>query len=159
MIVDVEASFRDYRFDFEFKIFHASIRAIVRATNLSNLIMLQIFDDRIRAHIRINGLWLAWDPPDTGLNFTEKLNLTQWHRCQLECDKNSIQIKSYHKNYAILYLPWKIPVFPLVFVAESHYKQTRMTIPFPINLEFGTIGFRNDGAENAAVKNSLLEKL
>ncbi len=110
----------DYKFEFEFKIFHASIGAIIRATNLSNLIMLQIFDDHIRAHIRINGLWLWWDPPITGLTFQEKLNLNHWqHRCQLECDKNSIQIKIYQTDKAILDRLWKIPVGPLAFLAES----------------------------------------
>jgi hypothetical protein len=150
----------DYRFEFEFKLLHASIGAIVRATNLSNLVMLQIFEDHIKAHIRINGLWLAWEPPVTGLRFEEKLNPNRWHRCQLECDKNSIQIRVYQTRRAmILDRPWNIPVGPLAFLAESQDKQTRISIPFPINLEFGTVGFRNDGAENAAIKNSLLEKL
>jgi hypothetical protein len=54
---------------------------------------------------------------------------------------------------------WTIPTGPLAFLAESQDKQTRISIPFPVNLEFGTVGFRNDGAENAAVKNLLLEKL
>ena len=83
----------DYRFDFEFKILHASIGAIVRATNLSNLVMLQIFEDHIKAHIRINGLWLAWEPSE--LRFGERLNLNYWHRCQLDCNKGSIQIRVY----------------------------------------------------------------
>jgi hypothetical protein len=147
----------DYRFEFEFKIFHASIGAIVRATNLSNLVMLQIFEDHIKAHIRINGLWLAWEPVE--LRFQEKLNLNHWQRCQLDCDKNSIQIRVYQAKRLIMDRLWNIPVGPLAFIAESQDKQTKISIPFPINLEFGTVGFRNDGAENAAVKNSLLEKL
>ncbi|HEV2134039.1 MAG TPA: hypothetical protein VGR47_07230 [Terracidiphilus sp.] len=147
----------DYRFDFEFKILHASIGAIVRAANLSNMVMLQIFEDHIKAHIRINGLWLAWEPSE--LKFEERLNLNYWHRCQLDCNKGSIQIRVYQVKTAILDRRWNIPVGPLAFLAESQDKQTRISIPFPINLEFGTIGFRNDAAENAAVKNSLLERL
>jgi len=147
----------DYRFEFEFKIFHASVGAIIRAANLSNLVMFQIFEDHIKAHIRINGLWLAWEPAE--LRFQEKLNLDRWQRCQLDCDKNSIQIRIYQAERTILDRLWNIPVGPLAFITESQDKQTRISIPFPINLEFGTVGFRNDGAESAAVKNSLIEKL
>jgi len=156
-ILSKSLAWSDYRFEFEFKIFQASIGAIVRAANLSNLAMLQIFDDHIKAHIRINGLWLAWEPVE--LRFQEKLDLNQWQRCQLDCDKNSIRIRVYQAKKLILDRRWNIPVGPLVFVSESQDKQTKISIPFPINLEFGTVGFRNDGAENAAVKNSLLEKL
>lgn len=147
----------DYRFEFEFKIFHASIGAMIRATNLSNLVMLQIFEDHIKAHIRINGLWLAWEPAE--LRFQENLNLNHWHRCQLDCDKNSIQIRVYQGKDPVLDRLWNIPVGPLAFISESQDKQIKISIPFPINLEFGTVGFRNDAAENAAVKHLLLEKL
>jgi len=32
-------------------------------------------------------------------------------------------------------------------------------IPFPINLEYGTIGFRNSGSEKALVRYVLIEKI
>lgn len=149
----------DYRFGFEFKILNASVGAIVRATDLSNLVMLQFFEDRIRAHIRVNGLWLYWDPPITGLTYREKLDMNRWHRCLLECDKGSIQIRIFQNDEAVLDRLWKIPLGPLTFLAESEDKKTNVRIPFPVNLEFGTVGFRNDGAEDAAVKNVLVEKL
>lgn len=155
----------DYKLEFDFKIDHASVGAIVRATNLSNLIMFQIFPYGVKAHIRINGFWLAWEPQQTQLKFGSDLNLNHWHKCILHCNKGSIHIVVVAPQGEVLSRDWQIPTGPLLFTPqlpkemESRGNVPLIGIPFPINLEYGTIGFRNDGAERAAVRNVLVEKL
>jgi hypothetical protein len=153
----------DYLFDFEFKILNVSIGAIVRATNLSNLVMLQIFDNGIKAHIRVNGLWKDWDPATANLQFSNKLDLDHWYRCRLECDKRSIRIRLHDMAGSQKFdREWIIPQGIIAFQildASPEGQITRGAIPFPINLEYGTIGFRNDGMEKSAVRNVLIDKL
>lgn len=152
----------DYSLDFEFKILNKSLGVILRATNLSNLLMMQIFEDGIKAHIRINGFWQAWTPAQSGLVFNKKLNLDKWFKCRIQCDKSSIRIRITNKEgHQIFDRVWKIPageVNYLLPVKQDPVTQS-VTVPFPINLEYGTVGFRNDGQEKAVVKDMLIEKL
>ncbi len=156
----------DYVYDFEFKILHTALGVILRATNLSNLVMLQILENGVSAHIRINGFWQVWKPEEAKLIFTEKLDLDKWYRACFQCDKGSIRIRLYEEGKVLIFdRVWKIPTGTISFsykpdkniglIAES----VIASIPFPINLEYGTAGFRNDGLEKALVKNVLIEKI
>lgn len=150
----------DYRYSFDFKIMKECVGAIVRAVNLSNLVMLQIREDSIRPHIFVNGAFQVWETSDTGLTLSEKLNLDVWYHCILHCDKDSIRIEILKAGKSICDKTWRIPQGSMNFT----YKRPEITepeaiIPFAINLEYGSVGFRNHGQEDALVKDVLVEKL
>ncbi|TRZ64495.1 MAG: hypothetical protein D4Q79_01425 [Spirochaetia bacterium] len=165
----------DYKLEFDFKILKTSLGVILRATNLSNLVMLQIFDTGIKAHIRIHGFWQAWDKKETQLEFEKKLNLDNWYFCSIQCDKNSIRIrihewverpdpedssKSYLETNQIFDRVWKIPSGNISYTwKRKEITEPEAVVPFPINLEYGTFGFRNDRTENALIRNVLIEKI
>ena len=56
---------------------------------------------------------------------------------------------------------WTIPSGKISFSYDINNLNNSqiVSIPFPINLEYGTIGFRNHGSENALVENVLIEKI
>lgn len=154
-------SWSDYKFDFEFKILNSSIGAIVRATDLSNLIMLQILDHGIKPHIFVNGFWKDFDPKSENLEFRDKLLLDDWYKCELTCNKRSISLRiSDIKGSPVFDRVWIIPSGQFVLSSQGIGQGTSTTIPIPyaINREFGTVGFRNSGTESAAVKNVLIDK-
>jgi hypothetical protein len=85
-------------------------------------------------------------------------------RASLECDKSVIHIRIHElrNNSQVLDREWRIPSGQIAYGtvdASSNQKTITNLIPFPINLEFGTVGFRNDNVEKATVKSSLIEKL
>lgn len=156
----------DYVYDFEFKILRTSLGVILRATNLSNLIMLQILENGISSHIRINGFWQVWKPEETGMIFASSLNLDSWYRARFQCDKGSIRIRLYDSSKVLLFdRVWRIPTgtISVSYKPEQDIglaaRSLISSIPFPINLEYGTAGFRNDGEEKALVKDVLIEKI
>ena len=126
--------------------------------------MLQFFDYGIKAHIRINGFWQDWEPAATKLSFNKKLDADKWYRSCIQCDKDSIRIRIFNKNgHQNFDRVWKIPsghiAYQLPQSAGLVAQAVAASIPFSINLEFGTVGFRNDGQENALVKDVLIEKM
>lgn len=154
----------DYVLESEFKILKTSLGVTVRATDLSNLVMLQIFENGIKPHIRVNGFWQWWTPEESGLLFKKKLNLDQWYRGRFYCNKRSVRIKIYNlQNQIVFDRDWQIPTGTVSVKLPQAAGQIAQSImghlPFPINLEYGTVGFRNDGEEKAIVKNFLIEKL
>lgn len=155
----------DYVFDFEFKILNKSLGVIVRATNLSNLVMMQIFENGIKPHIKINGFWQSWSPKESKLEFSKNLNSDKWYRCVFQCDKRSVRIRIYNIQGDVFFdRVWEIPsgVISFSFDSADNSKMPQpmiSSIPFPINLEYGTVGFRNYGNENALVENVLIEKI
>ncbi len=167
----------DYKLKVDFKILKISLGVILRATNLSNMVMMQIFDNGIKAHIRVNGFWQFWEPKETDLEFKKKLNLDDWYTCTMQCDKSSIRIRIFEwveyadpkdpSEKSIEYDPifdrtWKIPSGHIAYQTQDTSlvgQIIKNTVPFPINLEYGTFGFRNDGTENALVKDVLIEKI
>ncbi len=150
----------DYEFSFKFKIIKDCIGVIVRAVNLSNYVMLQIRQNGIRPHIRINGGWKPWEPNEANMVFTESLSLDKWYMCILSCDKGSVNIKLLYNNHPIFERQWSIPEGNLIFqFKKEDEKDKSIDIPFPINLEYGSIGFRNSGNEKAFVKDVLIQKI
>jgi len=154
----------DYTLDFESKILKTSLGVILRATNLSNFVMLQVFENEIKPHIWINGFWQAWEPAKENLIFSEKLSSDEWYKFKFQCNKKSIRIRISDINgHGIFDRVWKIPSGSIYYTAPENSglitKGVLSSIPFPINLEYGTIGFRNDGEETAVIKDVLIEKL
>jgi len=147
----------DYSLSFDFKIGNKCLGVIVRAVNLANYVMLQITPSGIRPHIRVNGGWKKWEAKELGLDVG--LSLDKWYKAIISCDKGEVFIGITCYDGTRFDRVWNIPVGNLVFNFKKEDKDTGVDIPFPINLEYGSIGFRNWGDEKAFVKNVLVEKL
>lgn len=151
----------NYSFKFQFKIEHACIGAVVRAVNLSNFIMLQIREDGIRPHIKINGSYKTFEINETGFSFSKNLSKDEFYDCNIRAENNQIFIKiSLNKNI-IFQRVWNIPQGSMLFEFRENNEDAKpkASIPFPINLEYGSVGFRNSSNEAGVVKNVLIEKL
>ncbi len=150
----------DYQIILDFKIIKNNLGIILRAVNLSNYVMLQFTQDGIRPHIRINGAWNWWEHPEANLTFQTQLSLDKWYKCQINCTQENIDIKIFYENQPLFEREWKIPEGSMVFKFENKQEQTPIVqIPFSINLEYGSIGFRNDGQEKAIIKNLVIKKI
>lgn len=147
----------DYSLSFDFKIGNQCLGVIVRAVNLANYVMLQITPLGIRPHIRINGGWKVWEAEESGLSIN--ISLDKWYRAAISCDKGEIFIKLTCSDGTRFDRVWNILVGSLVFKFKKDENNIGIDIPFPINLEYGSVGFRNWGEEKAFVKNVLIEKL
>ena len=147
----------DYRVVFDFQIINKCLGVILRTINLSNYVMLQINCTGIRPHLRINSGWKIEEANAAGLEFRKPLLKNTWYKCEVLCDKKIISIKILDKNNIIYDQKWEIPSGAVLF--EFGEKDKKVMIPFPIDLEYGTIGFRNYGHEKALVRNLLVEKI
>ena len=150
-------SWQNYTVAFDFKIVSGCLGVVVRAINLSNCIMFQIREGDIRPHVRVNGGWKAWEPDETGFRFKENLSLDKWHRCILICEKKTVHIKIAEKQNILFDREWTIPS-GIMFFSFKNDKQESSTM-FPLIADYGTIGFRNFGTEEAFVRDLLLEKI
>lgn len=150
----------DYSYTFEFKILNHCLGAVVRAVNLSDYVMFQIRREGIRPHIRINGGWRPWEAEESGLLFDDKLSSDMWYKCTLVCEKDLINISIRQGNNTLIDRSWEIPHERLSFPFPQSEEDAKPTIiHFPIDLNFGSVGFRNAGREKALVKNLLIEKI
>lgn len=152
-------SWSDYKLSLDFQIANKVLGVVVRAINLANYIMLQVNVDGIRPHIRVNGGWAIKEAKDAGLVFREELSKDSWYHLEVCCDKGTISIKIFNKNKIIFDRVWEIPREPLIYTYKHSEENPTTYIPFPISLEYGSVGFRNWGDEKAFVKNVLVEKL
>ena len=155
----------DYELRFRFKILASCLGVIVRAVNLSNLAMLQITRTGIRPHIRVNGAWHWWEAAAVGLEFTKPLDFNEWYDCTVKCDQDGVRAWIWSKKTLQCDKAWKIPRGQVNFAlqdeslaGDSPYEGVK-SIPFSITLEYGTVGFRNDAAEEALVRDLLIEKI
>jgi hypothetical protein len=127
---------KDYRVTFDFRIGNRCVGVIVRAINLSNYAMLQITPEGINPHIRVNGGWAKiWRVPgqpkdgcdgESNLVISPVLAVGKEYNCELTCRDSTISIRVTNGSQVIIDGTWEIP-----------------NEPHPINLEFGTAGFRN----------------
>jgi hypothetical protein len=145
----------------DFKIVTRCLGVIVRAVNLSNYAMLQIEHNGIRPHIRINGGWAIWEPKDVSLEFASTLSLDQWYRLFVTCDKDVVDIVLMENGGSILFeRKWVIPRgWTKFLLGEEKDSPIPNQIPFSINLDYGTVGFRNYGNEQALIKNVFIQKI
>lgn len=153
----------NYTLRFDFRILNLCLGVIVRAVNLSNLVMLQIQQDRIVPHIRGNSFWNA--RREETMQYGTPLNLERWYRCHVTCDRDAIHVRitDGSTQTQVFNGDWVIPLgIQLLFAVDQPPVPTTeqpRTVPFSVNLEYGTMGFRNSGRENAVVKNVLIEKV
>jgi hypothetical protein len=148
----------DYRVRFAFRIDKLSLGVILRAANMGNLVMLQIFQDRIKAHIRVNGVYMSWDY-ESSLTFGARLSLGTWYECDICCDKREVRIIISGPNRSENTLSWKIPSGSLMLRAGSPEVTGTFPVPFMVNYDYGAFGFRNSGEESALVRHVLVEGL
>lgn len=153
-------TWNDYKLEFQFKILKKSVGVVVRAVNLSNLVMLQIFTHGVKPHIRVNGFYKWWEPEEAGLTFDKTLSLDKWYKGVFYVDKTSISIRIFDGSRLVCDRSWNIPQQGQMLYPAKRPELTDLeyNIPFSINLEYGTFGFRNWGDEEALVKNILVEK-
>ena len=132
---------------------------LLRAINLSNCVMLQFQPDGIRPHIRINGAWNWWEHKDKEVNLTFEtpLSLDRWYNCKIACSKDNIGIHLFDKGQSICEREWKIPTGAMMF--KYGLEPTAIQIPFSINLEYGSIGFRNADQERSLIKDVIVQKI
>jgi hypothetical protein len=151
----------DYKFESEFKMLNKGLGVIVRAVNLSDYIMFQICPNGIRPHIRINGGWQIWEAKESNLEFKRKLSFDKWYVFSITCEKDILDIKIMEKSKKILLQrSWVIPHQRFGFPFPQQENDPKpLVIHFPINLDYGTVGFRNSGNERALIKNVLIEKV
>lgn len=153
----------NYKMSFEFKIVKDCLGVLLRVVNLSNYVMMQIRRDGIRPHIRVNGAWRIWESKEVDLVYP-KLSLDKWYKCIITCDKQTISVKILSKKDNYFDRQWKIPTGSLVFNlrnSDNNEQEDKLniSIPFSINLEYGSVGFRNSGKEEALIRNILVEKI
>lgn len=150
----------DYKFSFDFKIRQKCLGVILRAVNLSNYVMIQINQAGIRPHIKINGGWKIWEANDADLVINPGLQKEMWYHCEITCDKDLIVIKVINQSSALLDREWIIPTGAMIINFPNRENDTSPTrISFPINLDYGSVGFRASGDEKALIKNVLIEKI
>ena len=147
----------NYKYELEFKIIHSCIGIVVRAINLSNCIMMQIGEGGIRPHIKINGMWKAWESKETNLTYDQQLSLDKWYKCIMLCEQDVIKVKIYDGNHLLFDREWSIPKGALIFMFKTEQQQ-EISVPFAINLEYGAIGLRNYGEEKGLIRNIIAEK-
>jgi hypothetical protein len=157
-ILENTLAWSDYSARFAFRIDKISLGVILRAANMGNLVMLQIFQDRIKAHIRVNGAYMAWDYEPT-LTFGTRLSLGTWYECEIICDKRTIRIIVTGPGQSATALNWGIPAGHLLLRAGSPEVTGTFPLPFMVNYDYGAFGFRNNGEESALVRHVLVERL
>ena len=150
----------DYYMNFSFRINDRCLGVLLRARDLSNYVMMQINTNCVIPHIRVNGGWGIWKPEVTNFKFHEQLSSNYWYDCKICCSKREIKITICKDRQEIFNRTWDIPVGNLMLQFYQPIGSTtpKVDLPFPINLEYGSIGFRNSGSEKAFVKNVLVEK-
>lgn len=153
----------DYKFSFDFKISNMVIGLILRAVNLSNYIMLQFAQEGINPHIKVNGGWNRMEHSDSraNLTFSKNLKLDKWYHCKIVCEKRTIRITIFDEAKIIFDRHWDIPEgdFKFKLVQYIGDQRTETIALFPVDLDYGSVGFRCDSKEKGLVKNVLIEKI
>lgn len=111
--------------------------------------------------MRINGGWWVDEDSAKDLSFADTpIDSKSWYRGRITCDHATIDLNicKIGSDVPVFASQWNIPPGPLN-VAFGQDEKTQVTMQLPINLEFGTAGFRNFDAESALVRNVLLRRL
>ena len=150
----------NYEFSFDFKIMNTCPGVILRAVNLANYVMLQFTLGGIRPHVRINDGWSIWEHQDAKLTFEKPLSQDKRYKCKINCDNKRLRIVILDSGGKKLFdRVWEIPSGTVLIQYKHSDEHPVSSIPFPMTLEYGSMGFRNSGHEKAFVKNVLVEKL
>jgi len=150
----------DYRLSCDFKIINSCLGYLVKAINLSDYVLLQVGLVGIRPHVFVNGAWQVWEYKDTGLAYETPLSMDKWYKIVLCIENRNINIKILERRKKLFDRNWEIPKGALIFQFKKDEKDIEpASIPFQINLEYGSVGFRNAGRERGFVKEFLIEKI
>ncbi len=158
-ILPKTSNWDDYRYELDFKITNISFGFIVRAINLSNYVMFQIFNDYIKPHLRINGQWIILEK----INITKKLDSSRWYKLIVICEKKNVRITIKEKTKILFdkYYPIHNQLIIEQKDIDTKGEETSRKLRFKqdIDFDFGSIGIRNHGEEHAFVRNVFVEKL
>jgi hypothetical protein len=157
-ILPKTSNWDDYRYELDFKITNISFGFIVRAVNLSNYVMHQIFLDYIKPHLRINGQWIIMDK----ITLENKLKSDIWYKLSVVCEKRNVRVQIKNINTIVFDQYIKIPSEIVVTKKEldtdgKEIHETRFMQN--VDFDFGAVGVRNDRSERALIKNIFIEKL
>lgn len=160
-ILPKTSNWDDYKYELDFKIANESIGFIVRADNLSNYLMYQIFNNRVKSHIRINGSWIITD--EDNFNNDNELSNDIWYKLIVTTEKRSVRIQIKNQKVDVIDRHYSIPQEIILAKKELNEKgiETGNIIKFKQNIDFdfGSVGVRNYGEERALIKNIFIEKL
>jgi hypothetical protein len=176
LIADTDAGFifskcllwKDYSLNGEFKVLNSCLGVILRATNLSNYIMLQINkgEKGIRPHVRVNGGWMAYEIENTGLSFERGKNIEdgKWYKFKFVVTGDLVEIKIFNSNEKILIdKSWKIvsgKISTPIYKKEDEKRESPTHILDTIvSYDYGAVGFRNGHGERALVRNVLIKSV
>ena len=157
----------DYEMSCEFKILKNTLGVLIRATDLSNKLMLQlnIKANGIRPHLWANGGYLVQEPKESELEFETPLKEGRWYKLKTDVYKDSIKIQIYENSKSILEKHWDIPTALLSFpIREKDKKQGDTRNPIGMldirkDYSYGTVGFRNGHGEKALIRKLLIKKI
>lgn len=149
----------DYYFECDFKIIKTSLGFIFRAQNLSNSVMIQIFKNKIKSHLRVNGNWIIYGEE----NINSNIDTDHWYKLKAYCEKRKIRINIFNSQDELVDRHITIPDTMTVIVKQPDDKDNKdkeeIRQILNIDFDFGAIGVRNSGNESALIKNIFIEKL
>lgn len=157
----------DYEMSCEFKILKDAFGIVIRATDLSNKLMLQfnIKAKGIRPHFWANGGYIVKEPKEFDLEFEDSLKEDLWYKVKVTVYRNTIKIELLKNNKIINEKRLDLSSVILSFPIRKTDKEPGDTKD-PIGMldirkdySYGTIGFRNGHGEKALVRNLLIKKI
>jgi len=175
LIADTDAGFiyskcllwGDYLLSGEFKILNKCLGVILRATNLSNYIMLQINKEKrgIRPHIRANGGWIPYEVDATGLSFEKEKDIKdgKWYKFEFKAKGELAEIHIFNEKDTLIDKSWKITSgrvsVPVYEKKDDERKSSTHILDIIASYDYGTFGFRNGHGERALVRNLLIKSI
>jgi heme/copper-type cytochrome/quinol oxidase subunit 4 len=157
----------DYVLSGEFRILNKCLGVILRATNLSNYIMLQINKEKggIRPHIRANGGWIPFEAEATGLTFEKekKLKDGKWYKFEFKVKGELVEIFIFDEKDTLINKSWKITsgrvTLPVYEKEDNKRKAPTHIFDIIATYDYGTFGFRNGHGERALIRNLLVKSI
>ena len=157
----------DYVLSGEFKILNKCLGVILRATNLSNYIMLQINREKkgIRPHIRANGGWIIHEVESTGLTFENEKDIKdgKWYKFEFKVKGELAEILIFNEKETLINKSWKITSgrvsIPVYEKKDDERKSSTHILDIIASYDYGTFGFRNGHGERALIRNLLIKSV
>lgn len=171
LVADSDAGFifskcllwKDYSMRGSFKILNKHLGVILRATDLSNYIMLQITKNSIRPHVRANGGWIPYETNTTGLSFEHDIKDGEWYKFEFIVSGELVEIKIFDKKTILIDKSWNITSgrvsVPVYEKEDENRKSPTHILDFIVSYDYGAVGFRNGHGEKALVKDLLINSI
>lgn len=172
IIADTDAGFifskclqwKDYSVKGSFKILNKHLGVILRASDLSNYIMLQVTKNSIRPHIRANGGWIPFETDVTGLTFEKKIKDGKWYEFAFIVKGDLVEIKIFNNDEMLIDKTWKIIngriSVPIYRKEDEKRESPTHILDLIVSYDYGSIGFRNGhDKERALIKNLLIKNI